>query len=212
MSDADDDAFAGSLAGRRAPDSLDTRRAARLARYFDDHPRSEQSVHHDPVGEAQLLAYLRARQDAPQAAATTEAPRSLLTRLSEWLSPGGGPGMRYAGGAVAVLALAVGVIYVKEPLDDDGTVIKGLPAASAPASDAGRSQVVTVADPAAAALKLQSQLQALGVLAAVEPDGPDRVLRADIPAQDRAAAGPLLDAQGLVLDADGRLAVRFRRR
>lgn len=213
MTDADDDAFVDALRGRRAPDGLDTRRAARLARYFDDHPRGEHRVHHDPQGEAQLLAYLRAQ---PQPAAEPAAP-GLLARLKAWLLPPQGWGLPQLGGAVAVLALAVGVFQITRTGtdEDDGLSMKGLP----PVLQLGASaalpapQLVPVADPQRAAQGLQGQLAALGVQASVTSvtgGSPGWLVQAQVPAERRAAVAPVLDAQGLLLDGQGRLAVQFQ--
>ena len=224
MTDANDNTFTDALTGRRAPHDLDTRRAARLARYFDEHPRADRAVHSDPQGEAQLLAYLRAQPpDAVAPARPAEPARNPLQRLLAWLlPPGKGLGLRHAAGAAIVFGLAVGVFsLMPHGSDDDATSMKSLPRPSpgsqTPPVEAlgaksfGAPQVVTAADPQAAATGLHAALAAQGIASELRAQGDGWLVTANVPEDRRAATASQLEARGLTLERGGKLTVLFAR-
>ncbi len=209
MSNDPDDKFFDVLAGRRAADDADTRRAARLRQYFEMHPSLEEQPRHDSQGEAQLIAYLRAQAAAaPKVVPSTPQP-GLLTQLAQWLFPAqGSRALGYGMVAAAVLG-AVVVLRLVQPADDDTGTMKSLPPGAAPASAPAAPPVIRAADPARAAAEVQTLLSNAGVPATLTPQGAEVLLSADVPPARQEALAQALAAQGLALPADGQLRLRF---
>lgn len=205
----DDDKFLDVLAGRRAADDADTRRAARLRQYFEMHPTAEERPQADPEGEARLLAYLRARQGQQPGIGSTkstgagpaDAPGP-LQRLLRWLLPPGASLMPRLGmAAAAMLGVAVVLRITLPSADDDGTMKGGAPAVET---------VRYAVDPAAEAAAIQSVLAGAGVPLTLEVQGSERLLRADVPPEKLRPVAEALAARGLTLPPDGRLVVRVK--
>lgn len=93
--------------------------------------------------------------------------------------------------------------------------MQGLPPVTAPAQPNGgaasAAQILTVADPERAARDLQAQLAARGVVSTLSASGADWVLNAVAPPEGYAALAAAAADQGLALDRQGQLAVRFRK-
>ena len=215
MSQDPDDKFLEVLAGRQPPTDADTRHAARLGKYFEMHPSAEELPRHDPQGEAQLLAYLRARPQAtnPQHAIAFAPQAGLLQRARDWLFPASGFGLRQAGLALSVLGLAAVVsMQMGGGSDDDSSAsMKRLPGTASSPSGVAAGDAVRTPDPAQAAATLQAELVAEGIPSTLEAQADAVVLRAQVPVDKRASVGTRLVAQGLVLPPDGQLKVRFQR-
>lgn len=227
--DERDEKFFDVLAGRRTADDADSRRAARMRRYFEMHPSLEERPRDDPQGEAQLIAWMRARQPAAAAAAAAPALTTVssvesanasrgaapphrrapdgqpgpLRRFAEWLFPAGsGRGMGWGMAAAAVLG-AVLVLRVMDTGSDDTTQMKSLPTLGIGA------ETVRSADPAHSATEVQALLSANGVTGTLTPQGRELLLQAEVPEPVRLPVSQGLAAMGLVLPADGKLNLRF---
>lgn len=181
--------------------------ARQLRHYFTLRDTQEAATPLGPESEARMLARLHrlgAFQPAPATAAPAPRPQRLRAVL-DWLLPSGPrANARYA--LIAGIALAVMVVPVLlrqgPQAPDDGYK-------AAPALGQG-PQLMLVTQPAQDLRQLQNALQAAGVAAQVQPHDRGYLLQARIAPAQWAAVQNAISPWGLVVPAQGSLAVSIQ--
>ena len=207
-----DDRWLDVLAGRAAPTDRAGRQAAELRGYFDT--RLATAGEADSEQEKRVMNLLRAR--GAFAAPAPASRRSWFEQVwAWWQAPQGHRGMGY--GAAAVLAFAVVVAGPQllpggggSPDRDLKSVPMQPPEVQPKGLDLGGT-VIRAVQPEQEALRLQLRLSAQDLASVLQREGPGWVLRAQVPAAQRASVQTLLEGYGATLAADGELVLRFEK-
>lgn len=209
-----DDRWLEVLAGRATPVDLAGRQAAELRGYFEAQLAAAAPA--DSEQEKRVMNLLRARGAFVAPAPAPTSSRSWLEQLQAWWqAPQGHRGMGY--GAAAVLAFAVVVAGPQLLPDESGSPDSGMksipmqpPEVQPKGLDFGGA-VIRAVQPEQEALRLQLRLSAQDLASVLQREGPDWVLRAQVPDAQRASVQALLDGYGATLAADGQLMLRFEK-
>jgi hypothetical protein len=205
-----DEKFLEVLAGRRAADDADTRRAELMGEYFDAHPVArhepkrafdddKECLAHIRAGAARASAVVAERQPLPATAAAPPPAPGPAASLARWLGLSGpsSPALRY-GTAAALVLVGVAVVFNITREADDSSGMRTLGGVT-----------VYAARPAEEAEQVRALLAAQGVTAKLTPRERLVWLEADVPAEKRAAVEAALRARGITLPDDGRLRLRL---
>lgn len=202
-----DDRWLDVLAGKAAPHDAQARQAAALRHYFELQDQHEAAL--DEATQRRILNALEAKGAFAQPKQKERPVRpGLWAQAMGWLFPQGhASGGRFAGVAVAVLAVTMLPFLLHPPGgDDDPGGMKNVPLLSG-----APTAVIDSTNPDQLAAQLVSALSRQGVNATLRSEGADRWVTAKVPAERMGAVQAELVSMGLAATPQGDLSVQFRR-
>lgn len=199
------------LAAKAQPQNAHERKAARLRACFEREeqdipaltPQEEQRM--QQLLATKLAAYQRQQAARPVAQRVPRPSGRPWQAALGWLF--GADGLQ--GARLATLAATV-VAVIAVPVTIHLTQEDSQPK-STPAWVIGEEHVISTAQPAEESARLLQVLAQQGVVAQMAVQGEDRVVIAQVPANQQSAVAEALQAEGVALPPSGQLHLRFKK-